>query len=453
MTPLDMTLCDAVDAIKAGRISCLELLEESLQAIRRLNSTLNAVIAVDEERGLEEAKRLDALPHDQRGLLHGVPLAHKDMFDRKGSISTFGAPKIYHKIATTTAGLLQRLDAAGAISVARLNMAELAMGPTGHNDTFGRCMNPYNTQRITGGSSSGSGAAVSARLVFGSLGSDTGGSVRIPAAACGIAGLKPTQNLMDMTGVMPLSYSLDCPGPLARNSRDIARMMDVLSNGRHEREIAAPITGLVVGIPDTYYHDDLDTDVAATFEGAIDTFRALGCKIRSVAIPPQDMLPHYADILWKSEAASLHFSKLAPGPDQLGEQVRSRLVQGLATSAIDYIDILKLRAIVLDQMISGPFQQCDVLLTPAMPCVVPPAVDVSTTTGEKMRLNLEAISRFTRPLSFLGLPCLVTPAGQDRDNMPVAIQLVGRPNAEPILLRIGHHFEIATRHNVPAPAL
>ena len=451
MNVLDMTLCNAVSAVKAGRISSAELVQESLSAITKMNPELQAVIAVQEDHAMTEAKRLDALPPDRRGLLHGVPLAHKDMFDRMGVTSTFGARPVHHRRATSTAGLLRRLDEAGAVSLAALNMAEFAMGPTGHNSNVGRCRNPYDPERITGGSSSGSGAAVSARMVFGALGSDTGGSIRLPAAACGIVGLKPTQDALDMSGVMPLSHSLDCPGPLARTCCDVARLMDVLSGPGHERDIDASVQGVRIGLPKTFYLEQVENDVAEAHEDAVETCRSLGAAITRVDIPPQDMLPHFADILWKSEAAAFHRERLADGVAQLGEQVRARLAQGVATSAVDYLQAQKLRSLALRQMIQGPFAQCDILLIPVMPCPVPKADDVSANNGESMRLALEAISRFTRPISFLGLPSLAMPAGRDRNGMPVGIQLVGRPWSEALLLRIGHQIERTGRHSLPPP--
>lgn len=453
-SPLDLELRAAVRLLHDDELSATELVQEAINAVDRYDHITNAVIAVSRERALDEARRLDRLPREQRGPLHGVPLAHKDMFYRKGEVSSFGSKQMLANVKQETSSLLRRLDDAGAVSFARLNMAQFAMGPTGDNPDFGRCRNPFAPERISGGSSSGSAAAISARYAFAALGSDTGGSVRLPAALCGTVGLKPTQNLLPADGMMGLSESLDAPGPIARASGDVARIMDVLlAEDVHEAVLDAPVPQLRIGIPSTYYCDDLDPEVAASYEAAIDSFAALGLQLVEVDIPDHTHFADLADMIWKPEAAALHLPTLQSAPHTLAGQARARLTQGLATSAVDYIRARQLRSVKLTEMLDGPLRACDVLLTPAMRIAPPLARDVAATGGTAMRRNLEAITAFTRPLNFLGLPGLVTPSGQASSGAPLSIQLIGRPRAEPLLLQLGNLFEQATGFNRMKPSL
>ena len=227
----DLDLVAAAEGVAAGRFSARELVEAALQRIERWNPVVNAFISVDADACLQAADAADAARAAGRDLgpLHGVPLAHKDLFDRKGYQATCGSKVRRDRVAAGTATVLERLDAAGALNLGGLNMSELATGPTGHNLHYGHCRNPWNPERFTGGSSSGTGAAVAARLVPGGLGTDTGGSIRLPSAFCGIVGLKPTQGRVSRHGVMGLSFSLDNIGPMTRTVRDCARMTDVLA--------------------------------------------------------------------------------------------------------------------------------------------------------------------------------------------------------------------------------
>lgn len=448
MNVLELTLCDVAEMIRARRIGCEELLQECFARIAETDSKLNAVIALEKDTALARARDLDRMTGSPKGPLHGVPLGYKDMFHRKGAISTYGAADAHWTEAKETSALLGSLEKADAVGCARLHMAEFAMGPTGHNPTFGRCRNPHAPDRISGGSSSGSGAAVAAGYVFGALGSDTGGSVRLPAAICGIVGLKPTQYLLSTEGMMPLSSSLDCPGLLARSSRDVARMLDVLIATESEAALQGPIGNVRIGVPQSYYTDGLDEDVSAAFQSALSTFDSLEAKMVAVDVPDQTDLPHFADVLWKSEAAAIHRKNFAPGPKQLGCQARARLAQGLGVLATDYVDAQKLRVHALARMLGGPLAEADVLVMPTVPIMVPTAHSVSAEAGDKMRTTLEKLSRFTRPISFLGLPALSTPMGRDRNGLPIGLQIVGRPRAEGLLLRLGQ--SLADRIGYPA---
>lgn len=449
---LDLTLCEVAEHLADGRVGAVELLREAMAAVARRDPGINAVIAVEADRAMSEAAALDQLPRDARGALHGVPLAHKDMFHRAGVAASYGSPRRTDRPMERTAPLLRRLDAAGAVSFARLNMAEYAMGPTGHNPGFGRCRNPFDPELISGGSSSGSGAAVAARYAFGALGSDTGGSVRLPAACCGVVGLKPTQGALPLEGVMGLSESLDCPGPLTRSSRDAARLMDVLGGPGHEAATGRPVKGLRIGLATSYYLEGLHPEIQSSFDAAVEVFKGLGVEFLSVDVPDHRHYADLADMIWKPEACSLHLEALQTGGDALAPQARSRLTQGLAISAVDYVRAKRMRALALRDMLDGPLSRCDALLTPATRKPTPRAVEVEAAAGDEMRLNLEALTAFTRPLNFLGLPGLVTPSGLDSRGAPMSIQLIARPGREATLLQLGDAFEREAEFNRQRPS-
>jgi aspartyl-tRNA(Asn)/glutamyl-tRNA(Gln) amidotransferase subunit A len=440
-------LVETAAAIASGQMSAEAAVSLALDRLKAAGD-LNCVVALEPEEALAEARRCDAelKAGVSRGPLHGVPLAHKDMYYRAGRISGCGSKIRADFRPETTAPIIQRLDRAGAITVGRLHMAEFAMGPTGHNAHLGRCRNPWLAEAISGGSSSGSGAAVGAGLIAASLGSDTGGSVRLPAAFCGAVGLKPTQGLLPTDGMMKLSESLDCPGPIARCSRDIARLMTVLTSGAQDYEAAAErgAAGLVIGLPARFYNERLDDEVATAIEAARHVFEQLGAQIVDVEIPAQDGLSDLANLVWAPEAAALHLPWLQSRPGDYGEQVRNRLLQGLTTTAVAYIDAKRQRNEALDAMLHGPLATCDMLLTPVCRRIVPLADDVDVGGGERMRDVVADISAFTRPISFLGLPALVTPMGFDRRGVPIALQLIGRPLGEGALLAAASAYEGAT---------
>lgn len=450
-TPLDLTLCGAADAIAAGELTCEALVTASLGALDGVGVTLNAVVATERDDALERARALDRVPADRRGRLHGVPLAHKDMYYRAGRASGCGSKIRADFTPDATSPLIAALEGAGAVTVARLHMAEFAMGPTGHNAHLGRCRNPWDPDKITGGSSSGSGAAVAARTVFASMGSDTGGSVRLPAAICGVVGLKPTQGLLPTDHMMGLSESLDCPGSLARSSRDIARLMDVMAGLDCEAGLKGDARGLVVGVARDFYWEDLDPQIEAAMREAVKAFESLGARIVDVNIPDQTGLADLADAIWTPEAAALHLDWLRERPGDYGPQLRARLAQGLAVSAVGYARARALRVLALRAMVEGPLARCDALLAPTMRRLTPTGAATDHGGGPAMREALAQISALTRPLSVLGLPGLSTPAGFDAEGCPIGLQIIGRPRGEATMLRLSDAFEGATGHLTRKP--
>jgi aspartyl-tRNA(Asn)/glutamyl-tRNA(Gln) amidotransferase subunit A len=461
--PTALTLREAAAAIAQGKLSAEELAEACLDRVERLQPVLNIFISVTAEKARQRAREADAAVKAGRSLgpTHGVPLAHKDMFYRAGEVCTCGSKIRRDFVPDHTATVLRCFDAAGAIEIGHLNMAEFAMGPTGHNEHYGRCRNPWNPDHITGGSSSGSGAAVAAALVFGALGSDTGGSVRLPAAACGVVGIKPTLGRVSRYGTMPLSHSLDCIGVLARSVGDCARLLSLIAgaderdgmtsrrpvpdyeHGLEEAAQAGALTGVRIGIPNRYYFDDIDPEVAALIADSRRVLESRGAKVVDVPVGDHGALNDLSNAVLWPEAAGLHLEWLRERPQDYAKQSRARLLVGLGVPATLYGEALRARARLLEELLRDAFTKCDVLHVPVLKRPVPTAAETDVGGGAAMQQVLGQIVANTRPFNFLGLPGLSVPIGLTGNGLPQAMQLVGRPFREDLLFRIGAAYEAA----------
>ena len=355
-----------------------------------------------------------------------------------------------------TATALARLDSAGAIDLGGLNMSEFACNPFGLNVLVGRARNPWNPTCIAGGSSSGSAAAVAAGLVYGSLGSDTGGSVRLPAGICGVVGLLPTSGRISRYGVMPLSFSLDSAGPLARTVRDCARLTQVVAGTDpldptsadstvpdFEAALESPIEGLRIGVPIRHHWEGLAADVKARLEASLDVFRDLGAEIVEVTPPDPRPIDSLANMVILSEAAAIHRRWLKDRADEYTPLVRDRIRFGFSFPAARYVEALSLRGTMLNRYLDAVFSRVDVLHLPLLARPVPAmaAVETELAAGPDLSFNL---AHNTRLLNYLGLPALAIPCGLDDAGLPVAFQLTGPPFSEARLFNAGHVFQSVT---------
>lgn len=440
----DLDLVQLADALARGDVSAEKVTATALN--RAQADTLNAFVRIDAEAALEAARKADRHRSAGKplGRLHGVPLAHKDMFYRAGRITACGSQIRADFRPDTTCGLLDALDAAGAVEIGQLHMAEFAMGPTGHNAHLGRCRNPWLPEAISGGSSSGSGASVAARIVAGALGSDTGGSVRLPASFCGVVGLKPTHGRLTQSHMMPLSESLDTAGPLATSSRSVARLMGVLTGEDMEGRLDVPLHSLTLGVVEQDDLGECAPEVLAALASAADAFRDMGARIVSVRLQALEHYAAMAGLVWAPEAAALHLDHLRHRADDLGPQLRNRLLHGLSMAATSYVQARRLRTADLAEVLAGPLAQCDVIALPVCRMLTPLAVQADADGGPEMDRIVGGLSALTRGFSYLGLPALATPMGYDPRGLPIGLQLVGRPRAEALLCRVGHAFEGAT---------
>jgi aspartyl-tRNA(Asn)/glutamyl-tRNA(Gln) amidotransferase subunit A len=441
-------------AIATGDITSVQATTVALDRLDRIGTRLNAVVRLDRDRALQAAAAADRLRSSGAELppLHGVPLAHKDLFYRAGDLSGGGSKIRSAFRADVTSTAIARLDAAGALDLGRLQLAEFAMSPTGYNESLGHARNPWHTDHVPGGSSSGSGAAVAARLVAASLGTDTGGSLRHPGAMCGLIGLKPTWGLVPGDGVMPLAASLDCPGPLARTAADAARILSVIAGRDYLAGIDASIAGLRIAVPGGYYRELLDPVVDAALADAIKVLQSLGAIISETAPPDMALINALMQVIMSVEAATIHRKWLIERPQDYADQVRARIEPGLYYPATRYVEALSLRAAITQQWIGACMAESDLALLPAIAIPVPTIA--ATTEGDSAAVAevIGKLTHCTRGINYLGLPAAAVPCGFDRAGLPIGFQLVARPFDEAVILRAAHAYQGTTDWHRRAPA-
>jgi aspartyl-tRNA(Asn)/glutamyl-tRNA(Gln) amidotransferase subunit A len=463
-----LELGEVADLIAARKASSVEATEACLARIEAWQPRTNAFLRIDRARALRQARAMDdeLARGARRGPLHGVPMAHKDLYYRKGELSTAGSAIRRDWRAPVTATVLRRLDAAGAVELGFLNMAEFAAGPTGHNVHFGHCRNPWDAARVTGGSSSGSGASIAARMVYGSLGSDTGGSIRLPAAACGVVGMKATYGRVSRHGAAARSWTLDHVGPLTRSVRDNARMLAAIAGVDVEdsttAEKAVPdyealmeggVAGLRIGLALPEALTPIDGAVGAAVEAAAAVLDRLGARVSTAAMPDFTALYRSAEVIVKSEAAAMHRPWLERQPGDYANQVRTRTEAGFFIPATQYIDALRLRAHFVREFLDLSMKDVDAVMLPAIPFPIP-TIEETDTEASGGPATLAMVARFTgltRPFNTLGLPALSVPCGFDGNGLPIGLQLIGRAFDEALLYRIGHAYQGATDFHRKAP--
>lgn len=439
-------------AIRERRTTCIAAMEAVLERAHAVQPRLNCFLRIDEDSALAAAHLADReiARGYVRGPLHGVPMAHKDMYYRRGVVSTCGSKILRDMPATGTAKVLECLDAAGAIQFGVLNMAEFAMGPTGHNWHYGHCRNPWDPERITGGSSSGSGAAVAARAAFAALGSDTGGSVRLPAAFCGIAGVRPTHGRVSVENILPLCPSLDTVGPLTRTVEDAALMLEVVAPG-FVCDLEKPIAGLRIGRPRNVFYEGCDAEIAAAMEKSLDVFRRLGASVVDVELPDFAKLSALAGVLHAAEANPFHDEWFRTRAHDYSAQVRERLERGRPTLALDYVKALQARSPAITAFCEAVFSRVDLVHGPVVSFQTPTITETDISTGETAAQMLGRFVRLTRPISYLGLPVVVANAGFTRAGTPIGMQLIAPPLDEATALRAGHAFQRTTDWHLRVP--
>jgi aspartyl-tRNA(Asn)/glutamyl-tRNA(Gln) amidotransferase subunit A len=465
--PALMSLVAVAKAIAQKQVSSREVTQSCLNRIAQWQPRLNAFMAIEADAALAAADEADAAlaKGKVRGALHGVPLAHKDMYYEAGKVVTCGSKIRRDFVARTTSTALQRLKDAGQIRLGSLQMVEFAYGPTGHNVHYGAVHNPWNVDHITGGSSSGSGSAVAARLTFAALGSDTGGSIRMPAHFCGVTGLKTTVGRVSRAGAMPLSQSLDTVGPLAQTAEDCALLLELMAGADPEDPTTSTlpvpnymaatkgsIKGLKIGVPTAFYVDDLDAEVARVMEETIAVFRQEGAEIVKVELPDQRQLTSACQLVLAVEAAAFHKRWMIERPQDYGPQVLMRLQNALAIPAISYLEAMRWRGPALAAYLAA-VAGTDAVIAPAAPVPAPTIAESDVGNSLNAEAVIQRLTRFTRPINYLGLPSLSIPTGFSRTGLPVGMQLIGRAFDEAMLLRIGAAFQRATDFHARVPKL
>ena len=449
-----MRIGEAAAGLRARRFSAVDLATAAISRIDRLNPTMRAFITVTAEQALEQARQADrelAMGQD-RGPFHGVPVALKDLFYTKGVPTTAGSKVYQNFLPEYNATVVEKLLAAGAVLLGKLNMHEFAYGITSANPHFGAVRNPWNPRHSPGGSSGGSAAAVATHMVFMAMGTDTGGSIRIPASFCGTVGLKPTYGRVSRFGVLPLGFSQDHMGPLTRSVRDAALALNAIA-GHDPRDPTSSrrpvvdyvpgedcsIRGVRIGFPDSFFFERLHEDVESAVRGAIARAQSLGAVIKPVRLPDMDALNAVARIVLLSEASSVA-EPFMEDRGQFGPDVLALLDQGRLVPATDYINAQRLRR-KMRREFEQVWQEVDCLITPATPTPAPRIGDATIRLGgrdEDVRL---ASTRLVRCFNALGFPALSLPCGLSASGLPVGMQIVGPAFEEALLLRIGAALE------------
>jgi aspartyl-tRNA(Asn)/glutamyl-tRNA(Gln) amidotransferase subunit A len=450
-------IADAARLLTSGGISSEELTQQALENIERHNALVNAAIAIDTDGALRAARRADGEIRDGRSLgpLHGIPIGLKDVIDVGGVPTSMGSASCRDTIAPHDATVVRRLRQAGAVIIGKLNTQEFAYGATGEASLNGPTRNPHDTDRMTGGSSGGPAAAVAAGMCAGALGTDTGGSIRIPAALCGVVGLKPTAGRISRAGVAPLSWTLDHVGPITRSVTDNALLLGALSghdpldtaSARLEpeeftRKLASGVAGLRIGVPEPY-SANLDPQVRAAVDGALLTWEELGSTVEPVDIPGLDDIVAAQRTVVAVEAYASLRHRYAAHPETFDPTVRQRLRHGSEVPGWQYAEAMRSRRTAreaFDVALDG----VDVLAAPTLP-ITAPAIGQQETTDTGIRETIQsALTRLSGPTNFTGHPSLTMPCGMSR-GLPIGVQLIARHWAESTLYRVGRALEDSMR--------
>ncbi|MBI2753919.1 MAG: Asp-tRNA(Asn)/Glu-tRNA(Gln) amidotransferase subunit GatA [Betaproteobacteria bacterium] len=481
---LNASLAELSSALAARRISSVELTRLFLGRIARLNGALNAFISVDEERSLADARTADARrAHGEAGPLTGIPVAHKDIFCTKGMRTTCGSKMLANFVSPYDAHVIERFIAAGAVLLGKTNMDEFAMGSSNETSFFGPVRNPWDQGRVPGGSSGGSAAAVAARMAPGATGTDTGGSIRQPAALTGICGLKPTYGVVSRYGMVAFASSLDQGGPMARSAADLALLMNAMSGfdvrdstsvqrpaEDYGRDLNLPLSGLRIGLPREYFVAGTEPDVLERVREAIAWFESQGAKTIEVMLPNTRLSVPVYYVLAPAEASSnlsrfdgVRYGHRAGEYDDLadmycrtraegfGAEVKRRILIGTYVLSHGYYDAYYLQAQKVRRLIARDFAEafgrCDVIMGPTSPTT---AFPFGSKVEDPVQMYLDDI--FTIPAPLAGLPALSIPCGFDARGLPVGLQITGNHFSEAQMLGIAHRYQQASDWHLRVPS-
>ena len=461
------TIADMAARLRKGQVSPVDVTTAHLARIDRLNESLKAYLTVLPDRAIAAARRAETEIRNgrYRGPLHGVPVAVKDLYAVKGERMTCGSTIMAEHIAEQHATVNQRLEDAGAVLLGTLNMHEFAWGGTSINPHYGTPRNPWDGDRIPGGSSGGSGVATGAGLAMATLGSDTGGSIRIPASLSGVVGLKPTYGRVSRYGVYPLCWSLDHPGPLTRSVADAALMLQAIAGHDpsdpvtsrlpvpdYVQQLEGDVRGLRVGVPRALFFDQIDPQVAAAVEAAIGELKGLGVSCVDVDLPLMRHVPAASLTLMVVEAYAVHETLLRNHSQAYGSDVRLRLALGATVSAAQYLKAQRFRSMLIQEL-SQALQSVDALVTPTTLMTAARVDEPVVRIGGEDLVVAANVARFTRAFNMTGSPALSLPCGFDDRGLPIGLQIVGRPFDEGTVMRLGHAYEQNTPWHQRVPAL
>lgn len=453
---LQMPLSALSARIRTGQITSVDLTKSVLNKIDACDSRFCTYIASYKSEAMELASELDdeIKAGYYRGSLHGIPMGIKDNLYVAGRTTTIGSKIHADFIPDYSATVVEKLETAGAILLGKLNLHEYALGVTTVNPHYGICRNPWNTNRIAGGSSGGSAVAVATSMSIGSLGSDTSGSIRIPASACGIVGLKPTYGRVSKFGCFPEAWSLDHVGPMARYVDDAAVLLDAVSGydpndpaSLHQKPtllagtFTGDIRGKVIGVNEAFFFKDVDSEIDFIVRSAIRELEERGAKVELVDIPHVGLADYAITIIDSCETSTVHHDNLKNRRDDYGDDVRFLIECGELPSAVTYLQAQQIRH-KLQQSFERVFRKVDALVSPTLPIQVPNIGEEQSTINGKVVDTVESLMRLVGPANLLGLPALSVPCGV-LGGMPVGMQIIGQPLAEDEILNIGRALEMS----------
>lgn len=460
-----MSAGDLSRLVSKKEISPVEIVEAHLSRIQATEPVLNSFITLlaDEARAAARHAERDIQIGKYRGPLHGIPVGLKDLYNTRGVRTTSGSKIFDNFIPEEDCTVATRFREAGAILLGKLNMHPFALGPTGENPDYGHMHNPWNPEMVTGGSSGGSGSAAAAGQCTITTGSDTGGSIRIPAALCGIVGLKPTYGLVSRYGLTPLSWSLDHPGPMVRTVEDAALSMNAIAGydpkDAASANVVAPdytdaltedIRGLRIGVPKEYFEAPLDPEVRHFVQSALSEFEAMGAEVREVSFPMFEQSQAIGTAVVLAEAAAYYHDVIKKDGDKVHTPVRLRLEAGLFISAADYLQAQQARSL-FNRQNRELLSEVDLLAGPTEPVTAPRLLAETVVAGEQEVGTYSALTQFSRPYNITGFPAISIPCGFSGSGMPIGLQLAGRPFDEPTVLRAAYAYEKATNWHKRRP--
>lgn len=465
---LNLSLADAASKVRTREVSPVDLVQAALARIRATDDILRSYITVFEEQALQVAKAAEimAAAGHNLGPLHGIPIALKDNIALRGTRTTAGSKVLGDWVPDADATIVTRLRRAGAIFIGKTNMHEFAWGGTSANPHYGAVRNPWNTERFPAGSSGGSGVAVAARSCFGAVGTDTGGSIRLPSAINGVAGIRPTYGRVSNHGIIPLAWSMDTAGPMTRTVEDCALMFGAMAGYDPEDPTTADrpcadysaglrdgVRGLRIGVVPGYFFHHLQPPVHDAVQAALAAFEQLGAQIVEVEIDNIHGNISAQLTIESAEPSTYHQRWLRERPQDYGDDVRALLEVGELLLATHYLQAQRYRTLLRNEFINA-FRKVDVFVCPTLPFTATKlgATTVVIENGVEEDM-LSAIMQFTGVASLTGLPALNVPCGFDADGMPIGMQLIGRPFDEATLFRMGHAFQMATEFHLRAPSV
>jgi aspartyl-tRNA(Asn)/glutamyl-tRNA(Gln) amidotransferase subunit A len=462
----DLDITQLAPLLRAREVSPVELTEAYLDRIARLDPLLNTYIRVmaDEAREAAQTAEREIANGTYRGPLHGVPLGIKDLYDVAGVPTTMGSKVLRDNIPTRDAAVVARVKEAGAIVLGKQNLHEFAFGITSENPHYGMVRNPWNPERVPGGSSGGTAAGVAAGLCAAGIGSDTGASVRAPASFCGVVGLKPTYGRVSLAGALPLAWSLDHPGPITRSVADCALVLQAIAGydardpatsrepvPNFSQELDGGVQNLRVGVPREYFFELAEPDVDRLVREAITALERLGARVVDVSLPHVAHSQVAGNVIMSSEAASWHATWLEERPEDYGPDVRARIQGGLLVRAVEYLSSQKMRTLV-QQDFASAFGRVDVVVAPTTPIVAPPIGHTFEAVGPLNVAPRSIANRATVPCNLTGMPAISVPCGFS-DGLPVGLQIMAPAFAEPLVLRVAAAYEQASRWRLRKPEL